>query len=185
VQAGHVIRVDENNKDMSDAKLKRGDKPKKPSFFKRMANRGREFLALGRILADEPREFPAALLRVLKKSFRTVWEARGGGLYACGFVITFVYLEIRMFFVDIYEAESVSGFFSEQASELIFKYIGQSFQNTISAFMWPVHIIQINPPYSVAVLAGMFVIFSFLIKEPLERWLFDDDESSADEKSTP
>ncbi len=158
---------------MSDAK------PKKPSFFKRMANRGREFLALGRILADEPKDFPAALLRVLKRSFRTVWEARGGGLYACGFLATFIYLEIRMLFVDIYEADSVSGFVSEQASEIVFKYIGQSFQNTISAFMWPVHIIQLNPPYSVFILGGMFVVFSFFLKKPLERWLFDDEENSA------
>ncbi len=162
---------------MSDAK------PKKPSFLKRMANRGREFLALGKILANEPRDFPAALSRVLKKSFRTVWEARGGGLYACGFLVTFVYLEIRMFFIDIIEADSVSSFVSEQASEIVFKYISESFQNTISAFMWPVHVIQINPPYSAVILGGMFVVFSFFIKQPLERWLFDDEENPAEEKT--
>ncbi len=162
---------------MSDAKPKGDRKPKKPSFFQRMVNRGREFLALGRILADEPREFPAALLRLIKKSFRTVWDARGGGLYACGFLVTFVYLETSMFFVDIYQAESVSGFFSEQASELVFKYIGESFRNTISAFMWPAHFASFYPPYGVGVLVGMFVIFPLLIKEPLERWLFDDEDA--------
>ena len=82
-----------------------------------------------------------------------------------------------MLFVDIFQAESVSGFFSEQASELVFKYVGESFKNTISAFMWPVHVIDVYPPYGLGVLVGMFIVFPLLIKEPLERWLFDDDEA--------
>lgn len=158
---------------MSDAKPK---KKKKPPFLARMANRGREAKALGKVLADEPRSFPSELLKLIKRSLRTVWDARGGGLYACGFLITFVFLEIRMFFVDIYEAESVSGYFSSQASELLFKYIGESFANTISAFMWPVYIIELNPVWGAGILAAMFVLFPKFLKEPLERWLFDDAE---------
>ncbi|MGI9203440.1 MAG: hypothetical protein ACR2Q3_05500 [Woeseiaceae bacterium] len=158
---------------MSDAKSKK----KKPSFFARMANRGRELKALGQVLANDPRSFPAGLLKLIKRSLRTVWDARGGGLYACGFLVTFVFLEIRMFFVDIYEAESVSGYFSSQMSELLFKYIGESFQNTISAFMWPVYVVEINPTWGAIILAGLFIVFPKFIKGPLEGWLFDDDES--------
>lgn len=143
-----------------------------------MKNRGREAMALGKVLADEPRAFPSALLKLIKRSLRTVWDARGGGLYACGFVITFVFLEIRMIFVDIFAAESVSGFFIEQGSELIFRYIGQSFQNTISAFMWPVYVIQIQSTWGVGILVGMFILFPRFIKGPLEKWLFHDTPES-------
>jgi hypothetical protein len=155
---------------MSAAKRKK----KKPSFVERMKNRGREAKALGSVLANEPKSFPSAFLKLIRRSLRTVWDARGGGLYACGFLITFVFLEVRMFFLDIFQAESVSGFFTEQASELLFKYIGQSLQNTISAFMWPVYVIEIQPPWGLGVLAGMFVLFPKFLKEPLERWLFHD-----------
>lgn len=151
----------------------------------RMKNRGREAMALGQILAHEPKSFPSALLKLIKRSIRTVWDARGGGLYACGFVLTFVFLEIRMFFLDIYSAESVGNFFTGQISELLFKYVGQSIENTISAFMWPVFVIELHSTWGVGILAGMFVLFPMFIKEPLERWLFDNaDESQAEAASS-
>ena len=89
-------------------------------------------------------------------------------------VLTFVYLEIRMFFVDILAAESVGDFFTGQVSELLFKYVGQSIENTIHAFIWPVHIIQFQSPWGMGVLMALFYLFPLFIKEPLERWLFDD-----------
>lgn len=141
-----------------------------------MANRGRELKALGHILVNEPRSFPPELLKLTRRSLRTVWDARGGGLYACGFVVTFIYLEIRMFFTEIIDADSVSGFISEQAFELVFKYIGESFQNTISAFMWPIRIIEINPAWGGAVLGIMFYLFPKYLKKPLESWLFGADD---------
>lgn len=146
-----------------------------------MANRGREAKALGKVLADEPRSFPSELLKLIRRSLRTVWDARGGGLYACGFLVTFVFLEIQMFVLDIVTADSVGGYFSGQVSELLFKYIGQSFQNTISAFMWPVYIIEIDPIWGGGILAAMFVLFPKFLKKPLERWLFDDAEEDPPE----
>ena len=166
---------------MSDAKPKN----KKPSFFQRMANRGREAKALGRILMDEPRSFPGESLRLVKRSLRTVWDARGGGLYACGFLVTFVFLEIRMLILDIYTAESVGSFFSGQLSDLLFKYVGQSLQNTISAFMWPAYIIELNPTWGAGALAAMFVLFPRFLKKPLERWLFGDAEGRSPPPGEP
>jgi hypothetical protein len=166
---------------MNDAKPKKI----KPSFMARMKNRGREAKALGQVLADEPRSFPSALLGLIRRSLRTVWDARGGGLYACGFVLTFVYLEIRMFFVDIFAAESVGDFFTGQVSELLFRYIGQSIENTVHAFIWPVQVIQFQSPWGMGVLMALFYLFPLFIKEPLERWLFDDaDEDQTDAVSS-
>jgi len=157
---------------MSDKK----SKPKKPSFFTRMANRGREFKNLGQLLVNEPRAFPGALLKVIRRSVRTIWDARGGGYYACGFVLTFIWLEITMIIEDIAEATGIADFFGEQLLEMLFRYLGESFVNTIKAFMWPVYIIQISPPWGIAVFVLMAVIFNKLLKEPVEKWLFHEDD---------
>ncbi len=157
---------------MSDAKKKR----KKDSFAVRMKRRGREFKSLGQILASEPRAFPRALLNVMRRSFRTVWDARGGGLYACGYVLTFIWLEFKMLVSDILSAESISGFFGEQIFEIFFRYLGESLRNMISAFIWPVYIIEISPPWGIGVFVVMYLSFGRWVKEPLENWLFHDDE---------
>jgi len=159
---------------MSDAKKK--NKKKKDSFAVRMKRRGREFMSLGRILVNEPKRFPRALLNVLRRSFRTVWDARGGGLYACGYVLTFLWLEIKMLVEDILSAESISGFFGEQVFEMFFRFLGESLQNMIAAFMWPVFVIQISPPWGLGILVTMFVVFPRWIKQPLEHWLFQGDQ---------
>ena len=156
---------------MPDAKKKK----KKDSFVVRMKRRGREFMSLGQILANEPKAFPRALLNVFRRSFRTVWDARGGGLYACGYVLTFLWLEVRMLVDDILSAESISSFFGEQIFEIFFRYLGESLQNMIAAFMWPVFVIEISPPWGLGILMAMFVAFPRWIKQPLEQWLFHDE----------
>jgi hypothetical protein len=42
--------------------------------------------------------------------------------------------------------------------------------------MWPVFIIQISPPWGLGILVGMFMAFPRWIKQPLEHWLFHDDD---------
>ena len=153
-------------------------KPKKPSFFTRMANRGREFKNLGQLLVKEPRAFPGALLQVIRRSVRTIWDARGGGYYACGFVLTFIWLEITMFVEDIAAATGIADFFGEQLLEMLFRYLGESFLNTIRAFAWPVYIIQISPPWGIAAFVLMGVLFKNFLKEPIEQWLFHDADAT-------
>ena len=155
-------------------------KPKKDSFVVRMKKRGREFKNLGQILASEPKRFPRALLNVIRRSIRTLWDARGGGCYAFGFVVTFVWLEIRMILDDIFEATSIGDFFGEQLLEMLFRYIGESFQNTIKAFIWPVYVIEVSPTWGVGILVGSYFVFTRLIKKPLEAWLFHDNESGGE-----
>jgi hypothetical protein len=88
-----------------------------------------------------------------------------------------------MFFVDIIEAESVSGFFTEAAGEMIFKYLGESIQNTVSAFIWPVWFLEYRQPWGIVMLGGMYLVFANFIKAPLEKWLFDGElDSSVEEQ---
>ncbi len=141
-----------------------------------MKNRGRETVSLGRTLKDEPRAFPGQLLRVLKRSFHTVWNARGGGLYACGFVITFIWLEIRTVIAEFAAAEGIGAFLTGQLFEILIRVTVQSIQNTLMAFLWPLWLIERFELIGVAALVVLYFLFPRLIKEPLNRWLFNDGE---------
>lgn len=169
---------DAETKKERKARLKAEKKANRPSFTARMKNRGRESMSLGKTLVNEPREFPGAVQGVLRRSFRAVWKARGGGLYACGYVLTFVALEVRSIFDDILNAESLGGFFGEQLFEMFFRFLGESIQNMVYAFIWPVWFIQYDRPWGFVVLIVMFVVFSNFLKAPLERWLFKDAEAT-------
>lgn len=149
----------------------------------RFKNNANETASLGVPLANDPKAFPGAFVQVLKRWFRAVWNARGGGLYACGFFITFVWLETSMFFGEIMGAESIGSFFTEQFFEFLLRFSILSFQNTISAFIWPVYIINLSPVWGGISIAMMFVLFGKLIKKPLEIWLFghEIDEPTADD----
>lgn len=159
------------------------EKRQKESFLTGMANRAREAMGLGRVLVTEPRAFPGALGKVFKRSVRTLWQARGGGLYACGFVVTFIWLEITTLFEEIASSTSLAGFFSEQFFELILRFTIESLQNTIGAFLWPVYLIQLSPVWGGAILGALYLAFPRYIKEPLTRWLFHDDEQTTAENA--
>lgn len=168
---------------MSERRRERHRKRKaeKVSFLEGMQNRVRETLGLGRVLVTEPRAFPGALGKVAKRSVRTLWDARGGGLYACGFVLTLIWLELTTLFGEIVSSGGIVEFFSEQVLEFLFRFTIDSFQNTIYAFLWPVYVIRISPIWGGAMLALLYVVFSRFIKDPLEDWLFHDDETPTDE----
>ena len=52
-------------------------------------------VGLGKTLVNEPKSFPGELWALVKRTLRALWNARGGGLYACGYVVTFAWLEIK------------------------------------------------------------------------------------------
>lgn len=165
-----------NKLQMADKKKKKKVEKHKDPFSVRMKRRGREFMNLGRTLAKEPGKFPHALLDFFRRSFRTVWDARGGGLYACGYVVTLVWLEIAMFVDDILAADSMSGFLGAQLFEMLFRYLGESFVNMIAAFMWPVYIVTFAPPWGAVAFGFAYLGFDKLFREPIEGWLFHDEE---------
>lgn len=104
--------------------------------------------------------------------FRKVWKVRGGGLYACGFAVTFVIFEVGSLADDVL---GIGALFSGQAIDFIISFIIDSFTNTLRALMWPVFIVQWAPPWGAVALGLMFFGFSSYLKPPIERWLFDDD----------
>jgi hypothetical protein len=159
--------------DRKRSRAKRGKSEKQP-FTTRIRNQMTETASLGSLLVNEPKAFPGALLQVFKRGFRNVWHARGGGLYACGFLVTFVWLELSMFFGEIQEAQSIGGFFSGQLIEFLLRFSLLSLLNTLNALIWPFHIISMSPLWGGLAIGGMYVLFAKFAKVPLEQWLFGD-----------
>jgi hypothetical protein len=104
--------------------------------------------------------------------FRKVWEVRGGGLYACGFVFTFIFLEVSTVAGEFIESESIGAFFSEQLVEFVFRFAVDSIKNTLYALMWPVFVVQWQPPFGVIGLSLAFLAFPRYLKKPITDWLF-------------
>jgi hypothetical protein len=114
--------------------------------------------------------------------FGKVWKVRGGGLYACGYAITFAILEIKTIFGDVVEADGPIDFVKEQAFEMMFRFLGETLQNMISAFMWPVWFVQFNPPIGAIALGVAFFLFPVTLKKPIEHWLFGENDDSGEEQ---
>ena len=150
--------------------------PDKPSYIKKLGNRAKVVGSLSGTLIKEPKAFPKKTAHAVRPWFRKVWKARGGGLYACGFVLTFVYLEASMLIGEIMAATGFVDFFTEQLVELPLRFMGESLKNLISAFLWPVPLLEFSPPWGVAILAAIYLLFTYLVKEPLQQWLFHDEE---------
>jgi len=150
--------------------------PDKPSYIKKLGDRAKVVGSLSETLVREPKSFPKKTAHAARPWFRKVWKARGGGLYAFGFVLTFVYLEASMLIGEIMAATGFVDFFTEQLIELPFRFLTESLSNLIQAFIWPVPILEISPPWGVAILAAIYLLFTHLIKEPLEHWLFRDED---------
>ena len=151
-------------------------KPEKPSFVKRMGDRARVVGSLSETLVREPKEFPKKTAHAMRPWIRKVWKARGGGLYACGFVLTFVYLEASMLIGEIMSATGVVSFFTEQLLELPLRFFTESLGNLVAAFLWPIPLLEFSPPWGFAILAVIYLVFAKFIKEPLTQWLFHDED---------
>ena len=102
---------------------------------------------------------------------------RGGGLYACGFAVTFAVLEAISFVEDFKE---IGLLLDGQVVAFILNFIVDSFRNTIQAFMWPVVIVQFAQPWGAIGLGLAFMLFPKYLKKPIEAWLFSDAEVNDD-----
>jgi hypothetical protein len=98
---------------------------------------------------------------------------RGGGLYACGFAITFVYLEIGSIVDDV---KDVGLLFDGEVVAFFLNFVIDSFRNTLQAFAWPVKVVQLAQPWGAIGLGLAFVVFPKYVKPHIEAWLFTDDQ---------
>ena len=101
-----------------------------------------------------------------------MWSVRGGGLYACGFAVTFIILEVGSIAEDIAD---IGDLFNGQIFSFLLNLVVDSFRNTLGALMWPVEIVSFAPPCGAIGFCLAFVAFAKYLKSPIERWLFDDE----------
>ncbi len=110
--------------------------------------------------------------------FRKVWRVRGGGLYACGFALTFVLLEVGSLADDVL---GIGAIFTGQAIEFFLNFLMDSLTNTLKAFMWPVYVVQWAPPWGAVGLGMAYWLFPTTLKKPIERWMFQDEPEVVEE----
>ncbi len=108
--------------------------------------------------------------------FRKVWAVRGGGFYACGFAVTFVYLELGSIADDIAD---IGNLFNGQIFNFLLNLVVDSFKNTLAAFMWPVRIVSFAPPWGAIGLGLAFALFSKYVQGAIERWLDDENQGGS------
>ena len=123
-------------------------------------------------MSERVRALPAQSHGWFRTWFQKVWSVRGGGLYACGFAVTFIILEVGSIAEDI---AGVGDLFNGQIVSFLLNLVVDSFKNTLAAFMWPVEIVSFAPPWGAIGFGLAFVAFPKYLKKPIEGWLFDDE----------
>jgi len=99
---------------------------------------------------------------------------RGGGLYACGFAVTFIILETASIIDDV---KDFGLLFNGEIVAFFLNFIIDSFQNTWKSFAWPVYVVQFASPWGAIGLGVAFWLFPIYVKKHVQEWLFSDDES--------
>ena len=133
----------------------------------------------GRDAVTRPGGLPDKAHGRFRAWFRKVWDVRGGGLYAVGFAMAFLFFEIREAIV-----EDIPGFIAMNnilSSELIgfaIEFLVDTMINFVRALLWPVYFVQLWPPVGLIALVAAFVLFPRYLKEPVERWLFQDPDNN-------
>lgn len=142
------------------------------------ANKG-ENRTVSQLIGDGARVLPQKSHGWFRSWFRKIWKVRGGGLYAVGFALAFIYFEVGSLGGDIL---GIGSLFNGHAIDFLVQLVVESFTNTIKAFMWPVYVVRLAPPWGAIGLGLAFVGFTRFLKAPIERWMFGD---SPEEKADP
>ena len=54
------------------------------------------------------------MLGFVRSRFKKIWDVRGGGLYAVGYIVTFLYFEVRTVIGEIAAAPCLADFLIDQ-----------------------------------------------------------------------
>ena len=107
--------------------------------------------------------------------FRKVWEVRGGGLYAVGFAVAFLFFEIREVVIeDIPQFVAMNNFLSSELIAFGIEFLVDTMVNFVRALLWPMYVVMLWPPAGAIALGIAFLLFPRYLKKPIESWLFQD-----------
>jgi hypothetical protein len=130
---------------------------------------------VGREAVRRPGGLPDKAHGWFRSWFRKVWELRGGGLYAVGFAVAFLFFEIREAVVeDIPQFVAMNNILSSELIGFGIQFVVDTMVNFVRALLWPMYVVMLWPPAGAIGLAVAFVLFPRYLKRPIERWLFQD-----------
>jgi hypothetical protein len=157
-------------------------KKPKPSLGYRVGRRVQSVADFGRTAVTDPSAIPGQAHGFFRRWLRKIWDVRGGGLYAVGYALTFVWFEATTLIGEIVGAESIGSFFSDQLFEFFIRFASDSIGNMVKAFMWPFYVVQLHAPFGAFALALAFALFPKFLKPVIERWLFADDKEAPEKE---
>jgi hypothetical protein len=100
-----------------------------------------------------------------------IWRVRGGGLYALGFLVTFLFLEVRELLTDdIPTFLQLPDLYFGTVLALVIDFLIDTLRNTLLAFLWPVLLAGWQPPVGIISLLVAAMIFPRYIKQHIEDW---------------
>ena len=144
-------------------------KPTPPPLRERVNDLGRR----GREELTRKGGLPDTAHGAFRKWSRKIWELRGGGAYAMGFIVTFLYLEtIDILFDDVPKLYAMQSLASE-IPPFIIEFLIDTLINTLWAFMWPVIVLQWPMPWGIVALIAIFTLFPKFVQKPVENWLYE------------
>ncbi len=108
-----------------------------------------------------------------------MWLANGGGLYAVGYAVTFLYLEARSILEEVMQAEGLIDFITDHLIEFVFRFMGDSIANMVVAIIWFIPLFSYHPPLGIILLGIGFYVFDIYLRDPVGNWLLR--EETADE----
>ncbi len=124
-------------------------------------------IRVGRRIYQEPR----AIVPLLRGWLLGLWQARGGGFYGLGYVLTFIGMEIRTFTGEIGGSDSVSEFVLQQTFEFVSRICIDSFVNVFLALLWPAFLLEWLGGWGILVLLVGYFGFEHGIRPLAESWL--------------
>ena len=153
---------------------------KQRSVGRRLGERARELGELGGEAVRRPGSLPNRAHGWFRTWFAKVWKVRGGGLYACGYAVTFVVLEIRSIGEELLSSDGVLDFLTNQLVEFFFRFLSESLMNMVHALIWPIEILRFRPPVGVIIFGVAYLAFEGLLRGRIERWLEPETAESTD-----
>jgi len=154
--------------------------PKKPPLRRRVGDKLNEVGEFGRESVRDPGSVPGKAHGWFRRWFRKIWKVRGGGLYALGYIVTFVWLEVTSLTGELVESDGVGDFLSGQVIEFVFRFASDTIVNMVHAFLWPLKFLEYRPPYGIVALVLLYLGFARFLKPVIERWMFGDEHRDVD-----
>jgi hypothetical protein len=102
---------------------------------------------------------------------------RGGGLYAVGYILTFLFFEARTVVEEISKSTGLVDFLSDQLLGFVLRFATDSLVNMVRALIWPAYVVDLYPPYGIIALVIAFIAFPKYLKKPIEKLLFHENDS--------